>query len=77
MRAPHLKYFAVATRTDGQTQHLSGPHDTSDDAHKHLAGDLQDHVNEGVEIASAGVFSADFEATPIPSKAVAADEKVK
>lgn len=77
MRVPHLKHFAVSTRADGATQHFSGPHDTAEDAHKHLTDDLQGHVNEGIEFDSAGVFSADFEATPIPSKAVVATEKVK
>lgn len=71
-----LKFFAVASKVGGGTQHFSGPHDTRDDANKFLGEVLQEHTDNGVELESAGVFAADYEPRPLPSKAVVAD-KVK
>lgn len=53
-------------------QHFSGPHLDKTAAHKHLTTSLTAHVADGIEIVAAGVFAADYDATPIPAPALKA-----
>lgn len=69
----YLKYFAIAADQAGATKHFSGPHASREVARDSLKAALTDLAAKGVDLASAGIFAADFEAAAIPPPAVKAD----
>ena len=66
----HLRHFAIAADKAGVTKHLSGPHPSREAAREVLKTALTELAANGVELSSAGIFAADFEAAAIPPPAV-------